>query len=401
MRKKTNHILPFCIICLTSMLFSCVNKGNDKNTHLITVDLEQCVSTEQAMRLTEIADTLEYIELKTPEDIIITRILDIVPYEDFLFIHSRDGLFKFTKEGEFVKRLAEKGQGPGEYNLIFMIEVDPLKKELILADEEKTIFYDLDGRLLREMRTGSLFRIAVTDTTLWAAGFASHTQEFMAVALNQGGDTIAAIPNPYYGTKSMDAGTGISLSKYWEPFYRYGGDLYLKGKEHNDTIFKLSGKEYIPYAHLDMGKYTLPVEYQPWYSYEAYKKGSYRYWSIVAALEDDRFLYLLMQRCSSPTGNNFVHDENNFNYILFDKEKREGFVTNGPDGTRFTDNILGGPPFWPHWSSDDYYMNCIEWYDLDQEIKNGKYTLSPAFKKQFDTWGYSTNALITRVRKKN
>ncbi len=400
MRKYLDRIQFFCAICSMSMLLSCISKEYDKSSCLITVDLEQCMSVEKAVVLSDIVDTLEYIELKTPADIIITRILDIVPYENFLVIHSRDGLFKFTEDGEFVKILAKKGQGPGEYNMIFGITVDPLKKELILADSEKTIYYDLEGNFLRNVKTGNLFCIALKDTTLWATGLAHRTMEFMAVALNQRGDTIATMPNPYYGMESMDAGMGVSYSKYWNPFYHYKRDLYLKGKEHNDTVFKLQGKERIPYIYLDMGKYKLPIEYEPWYSYEAFLKEAYRYWAIPAVLEDDNFLYLLMQRCSSPTGNNFVHDENNFRYILYDKKKEQGFITNGVNGTRFTDDILGGPVFWPRWSFNDYYLNFIEWYDLSQEIKNGDYTLLPDFKNQFKNWGYDTNSLIIRARKK-
>lgn len=400
MKKYLDYIISLYIIGLMSILFSCTSKTFDKSSSLITVDLEQCMSVEKAVALSEIADTLEYIELKTPADIIITRILDIVPYENFLIIHSRDGLFKFNKDGEFIKTLAKKGQGPGEYDMIFGIEVDPLKKELILADSEKTIYYDLEGNFLRNVKTGNLFCIAFTDTTLWATGLAHRTMEFMAVALNHRGDTIATMPNPYYGMKSMDAGMGVSYSKYWNPFYHYRGDLYLKGKEHNDTVFKLLGKERIPYIYLNMGKYKLPIEYEPWYSYEAFLKEAYRYWAIPAVLEDDCFLYLLMQRCSSPSGNNFIHDENNFRYILYDKKEEQGFVTKGVDGTRFTDDILGGPAFWPRWSFDDYYLNFIEWYDLSQEIKNGNYTLSLDFKNQFNTWGYDTNSLIIKAHKK-
>ncbi|MDR1403604.1 MAG: hypothetical protein LBJ60_07895 [Tannerellaceae bacterium] len=44
-------------------------------------------------------------------------------------------------------------------------------------------------------------------------------------------------------------------------------------------------------------------------------------------------------------GDNYGHNEENFRYILFDKEKREGFVADGPDGTRFTDDMLGALPF--------------------------------------------------------
>lgn len=69
-------------------------------------------------------------------------------------------------------------------------------------------------------------------------------------------------------------------------------------------------------------------------------------------------------------------------------------------GTKITDDILGGPPVWPHWITDDYYMNVIEWSDLSDELKKGKYTLAPSLEKQFAGFGYSTNQLIVLCRRK-
>ncbi len=44
---------------------------------LYHVNLEQCLSTERAMKISDIADTVEYVELKTPDNLPITCIWDI------------------------------------------------------------------------------------------------------------------------------------------------------------------------------------------------------------------------------------------------------------------------------------------------------------------------------------
>lgn len=56
--------------------------------------------------------------------------------------------------------------------------------------------------------------------------------------------------------------------------------------------------------------------------------------------EDDRYLFLLTQRYAAVDGRKYVHNEDNFRYVVYDKETREGFVTTGEEGTRFTDDIL-------------------------------------------------------------
>lgn len=394
------YILLISIISLSIILSSCNNSAKRERNKLYTIDFEQCMATVQPMRMSEIADTVEYLELKTPKDVIITRIWEIIPMGDFMILHTRDGVFKFTKKGDFIKKIGHSGQGPGEYTLILGVDIDPLKKVIIMADiSEQVLVYDLDGNFLRSEKWGFLHNIGLSDSALWVSELAIPTNKYIAFALNPKGDTIASISNPHYGMKSKDAGMGVSQAKYLKPFYRYKGSLYLKGKEVNDTIYQLSGADCMPYAFLNMGKYKLPIEYEAWYSYDEHDKFGSRYWGIPSVAEDDYRLFLTSLRSSSVDGNKYVHNEENYRYIVYDKEKRKGFVVKGEEGTKITDDILGGPAIWPRWVTDHYYMSTVEWYELSEEIKKGNYTLAPALEKQFAGFGYSTNELIVLCRR--
>lgn len=392
------------IISFLTILSSGCNKQKDSDSlekgTPFTIDFEQCMATEQAMKISEIADTVEYLELKTPEDIVITRIFDIIPVDDFLIIRSRDGVFKFTRNGNFVKKIGRSGQGPGEYTWISSMDVDLIKKEIIMADSEQVLYYDLEGNFLRKEKWGFLFRIALSDSILWVCSHSIHIYKYVAYALNSKGDTIASMPNPNYGMKSLNEGVRSSTPQLLRTFYRNKGSLYLKGVADNDTIFQLSGMNSIPYAIISRGKYKLPEEYEPWYSWDEFEKHGNRYWGIPAVAEDNRYAYLFALRFRSIDGNNYSHNEDNYRYIVYDKEKEKGFVTKDEKGTKITDDILGGPPIWPHWITDDYYMNVVEWYDLSNEIKEGKYTLAPSLKKQFAGFGNDTNTLIVLCRRK-
>ena len=87
--------------------------------------------------------------------------------------------------------------------------------------------------------------------------------------------------------------------------------------------------------------------------------------------------------------------------MLYDKELDEGFVTDGPEGTRFTDDLLGGPAFWPRWDAGAYFVNTIEWHEMKQFVEEEKPSLSPDLQKQYDGWDDDTNALIILARKKH
>lgn len=365
------------------------------------VDLEQCMETERAMKISDIADTVEYIELKTPKNLPITCVWDIIPVDDYWIIHTRDGVYKFTNKGEYLKTIGRRGQGPGEYETVFNIDVDPLKKEIVINLWAQLLYYNLEGDYLRtEAKKRRLHNIGVSNSILWGSEMLINTDEYMACAVDSNQNVIAFISNPFYGIKSQDGGAGFSSAKRLKVFYRYKDTLYLKGRTSNDTIYQLVGARHKPYVAFNMGKYKLPLEYEAWYNYEAAEKNGSRYWGIPSVAEDDRFLFLYTQRCAAVDGNKYVHNEENFRYIVYDKQKREGFVTSGKQGTRFTDDILGGPAIWPYWVIGDYYMNVIEWDELSEEIKKGNYKLAPAFEKQLAGYGYDTNPLVVMCRRK-
>lgn len=397
----------FVFVFFFVILFNSCNKQTKSdfevdNEPVYTVDFTQCLAMEQMMKVSEIADTVEYLELKTPKDIIITRIWNIIPVDDFWIIQSRGGIFKFTKEGDFVKQIGRHGEGPGEYLQIRGIDVDPVKKEIIQADMLQLLFYDYDGDFLRSTSIGDyLFNIGLSDSLFWTSSLSLFMDKNMACALNAKGDTVATVPNPNYGMKSLNTdGVHIATPAALKEFYRYDGKLYHKNRQANDTIFQLSGINRIPYVFLDMGKYKMPVEYEIWYSVDAYERNGSRYWGIPAVAEDDRYLYLTALRHRSLNDNFYEGDEDDWRYIVYDKKEGKGFVTKGEDGIKIIDDILGGPAIWPRYITEDYYICTVEWYELYPEVRKGNFNLAPSLEKQFDSLGYDTNELIVLCRKK-
>ncbi|CAK7054080.1 MAG: hypothetical protein PARBB_02667 [Parabacteroides distasonis] len=365
------------------------------------IDFEQCMNTERTMRLSEIADTIEFLELKTPKDTIITSIWDFLITKEFLLVFSRDGVYKFTKEGDFIKQVGRTGQGPGEYTLAVSATMNHVKREIVISDvAQKIIFYDFDGNFLREEKWGHLRNIGYSDSILWISDYPNNMSENNALALNQNRDTLASIPNPHYGMKSKDGQGGFSSAKYLRSFYVYNDNTYLSGNEESDTVYQLSGKDYTPYIAFNKGKYKLPMEYEVWYSYDDHERFGSNYWNVITVAEDDRYLFLTCLRTAPLAGKKYGHYEENYSYIVYDKEKKTAFKTGGEKGTKIIDDIMGGPAIWPRYVTDDYYMYTKEWYNLSEEIKNGNYNLAPALKEQFKKFGYSTNELIVMCRKK-
>ena len=386
------------ILILCTLFLGCNRQAQitDGEAEFYTIDFGQCIKTERPMLMSEIADTVEYLELKTPYDIIISKIGKVIIWEDYIIIKvTYKDIYLFQRNGQFVRKIGSMGQGPGEYTGINDIVVSPSKKEIIVAAfGSQLLFYDLEGNYLYKKEWGSFFSMGISDSTLWCGNLSDNTEKFLAfaVSLNGDGDTIASIYNRHFGVKSMNSTRRIATSRIIDLFYDNDGTLFFRGLESNDTIWKLSGTMTAPYAFIDMGKYKLPVEYEPWYSMDAFKQFGSGYWSIPSVAEDERYFYLhSVERGLS---------DNQVKCIVYDKKARKGFVAKNKDEVAITDDILGGPSIWPRWITDEYYINVVEGYDLLEELEEGDFSPSEPFKKQLAGIGEDTNQLIILCHRK-
>ena len=395
------HIEGQLIIQLVAVLVfslgiqSCTKQASVDQGDMYVIPIQSVFETEHPIKLSEIIDTIEYLELKTPEDMIITTIHGIRPVEDFLLIKARQVLYKFTHMGDYVCTLGGKGQGPGEYTGVYDFDVDFRLRRIVVADDGKTHYYDFEGNYLKSEKTETITRFALTDTLKWICKPSPQIYPFRYVVLNANGDTLRTITNPNYGKSSRNEGGVYGYRSTREcQFYRYQGQLYTKGQLDEDTVFRVEGIHRIPHIAFDFGSLHLPDQYASWYDYEAFQKNAMNYWQVPAVFEDDRYIYATVQRAR------WDDDGDDFRYVMYDKKERKGFVQKKHSQQKIEDDILGCVGFWPRFASEDYFYSVIEWYDLQNMLKEGHYAIKPELQKQFDTFDYGTNQLIIRCKKK-
>lgn len=391
----------FKFVVATILLSACgnhqVEQSGSEEFHVI--NMESCLENEREMKLSEIAESIEYLELKTPKEVVISYIRNILPVGDNWLISTVKGLYKFTRTGEFIKQIGRKGQGPDEYVNILGVDVDYERKEIVLADSQSLLFYDLDGNFLRKTSlNGFLFNIALSDSALWTCNLGLSEERFMATALNREGDTLATLPNPAYKqTRNTDGFYLADLYDFRETS-RFDGTLYFQTRTSADTVYRVFGGHCSPYLYFDMGKYRIPMTYESWYSHKDFDREGSKYWRVSRMDEDDRYYYLTTMR-QKKTNERRGHPDD-VKYVVYDKSAGKGFMTTGEPNGQITDDFLGGPAFWPRWTTDEYYIDAVEWFDLSQEIEAGAYQLDPVFKSQYERWGEDTNQLLILCKKR-
>lgn len=136
------------------------------------------------MKISEIADTIEYLELKTPHDIVISRILNIVCGDNFWLIHTRQGIYKFTRTGEFVKQIGRQGQGPDEYLYILGIDINPTRKRSSMRIRNRSYIMITMEIFFGRRKLMITFNIVFVDSVLWTCNLCMHIDKYMACALS-------------------------------------------------------------------------------------------------------------------------------------------------------------------------------------------------------------------------
>lgn len=145
------HFIYFPILLV---LFSfCSNKAKliNQNTEKECVIIN--LSSDRKLEITHFKDLIDscyFIKLETNRDCLIKDIGKIIFYNGKYYINDAlyNNLFVFDKNGVFIDKIGQRGNGPGEYIDISDFLVDTVRNKILLLSVEKKCIheYDLDGR---------------------------------------------------------------------------------------------------------------------------------------------------------------------------------------------------------------------------------------------------------------
>ena len=123
---------------------------------LITIDIPD--RGGQKVHLDELLDSVYYVKLETNNKCLIGNVDKIIAIKNRLIIIERlneKSVLMFSDNGSFLTEISRTGKGPGEYISLSDVTVDKNKDEIVLFDgkRRKRLFFDLDGKFLREEPT--------------------------------------------------------------------------------------------------------------------------------------------------------------------------------------------------------------------------------------------------------
>ncbi len=242
------------LIILIEALFL-ISCSNNKSATLQTVEIDgrtvpvlifNDVRDTIKLYLSELLDDVSYIKLETTADNKLTRGKWSVGKKYIIGYCSKQGIFQFSSNGDFIRKLAEYGKGPQE---VFMPTwtISENEKIIVISDMLKPKSFmclNLDsGQYIRSIpiaREGNFRNISfVNDSTIACApiGGNGNPDEYCLFWQNLSGKLI-------YGIRSRDISKPIYPNE--NLLYKVGDKFHYK-PIYGDTIFSVNGFTFEPY----------------------------------------------------------------------------------------------------------------------------------------------------------
>jgi len=273
---------PFVFVALLSIVVVGCQVAEKKNTDIFTISIDPFDKTTHP--ISEIATDIEYTVLETADSFLVAYPAKIVEYKQLLYILDNNmfasvwnnSLFVFDKQGNFIRKIGEKGNGPGEYLNAQTMEI--YNDTLFFYDNQggKIIYYDLLGNYLSELSVPnhSMYAFGRVNN-LWVSYSNSPSPEMLNTirkntvdgkltqsdlescndlyAIHLFTPTISTYTSSRFHIRNLINWEQIS------PFYSFNNSLIFT-HGFNDTIYTITEKEISPRYYIDFGKYKVPEE---------------------------------------------------------------------------------------------------------------------------------------------
>jgi hypothetical protein len=354
------HILKVSFFLLP--LLGCGNAGTvtvaNVEDVVYQIDVKDCLDHASQKKVSDLTDSLRYVELKTPRSLPIGVVTNIVISDEYIFVASKRDVYQFNLQGDYVRQIGHRGKGPGEYLTVTDILIDENRKRIDIFSVNTQYSYSFDGKFFGQRSIGFFSNIMVEDSLLYASSVPFGQEKYKMVILNTALDTIVGIPND--NVFDNEGVTMMITLRFRQPFYRYGGYIYFKGYQDNDTIWRVNDTGYTTRAVINMGQYKSPElrnvgNMRMFFDNFNKKKGNY--YLVLSAMEDEQFIYLSMEPYWDP--------EMGSPRLLFDKLQNKGTVLEASAGDYgFIDDIHGGPVFWPQVITKNHYVSVMNAEDF-------------------------------------
>lgn len=294
---------------------------------IFTVPLPDNISNKSVIGLKEITNKIEYVKLEFSPESIVGRIVLLSATERYFFVYDMRGVYQFSRQGKFVRKIGKQGRGPGEYVAIKEMTADEDSQRFyILCNFVKQVLvYDFNGNYLYQIPLKddfiNCFDIIDNDMIALQTGQLSKTVLTSSIINTKGASVYKFTNRLYHNTNE--------ISFYKEPIitYLYHNNLFLKDGI-NDTVYKVTSLRFIPYFVYNLGKY------KPHINCPSEQQG--KYFFIDKIFETDKFVYSFFRYKGVINVSKFNKESNETTMSFSNSKLHIGIINDFDNGIDFS-----------------------------------------------------------------
>jgi hypothetical protein len=387
MQNGFRQIVIFKVILL--LLASCSKQSGQDFT---IIDFESNVSNFKPVKLSELADVLEYIALETTPGLLLEEIKYLDISGDKIAVADKNVCLLFDSKGKFISQTGRYGNGPGEYTHISQIRI--VNNSILIPDagKDNIQFYNAEGEYLYSVKAPGEFSpsihsrnfISDTDTTFFIRiPNRSGSEPYRIALFDKNGHVIQKYRNTSYFNRQKPV---FGTSDVSAQFYKLKDKIYYK-EMLNDTIWQIEDDNLRVGHVILMGKYGFSIKDKELPMPVWHKKLADECIDVGYVFECNRYIYFMFnfllqypftyfRKSNIPSGKApyeilGLYDKKEDNFFLVNPSYKEG----QPEPTGIENDMDGGVNIMPRYIIKDTLM--VSWVNA-YELKI--YVASNAFK---------------------
>ena len=328
--KSINYKTLVTLFFVFLTLCNCQNKPKDRNTYDTKtgkvntryIDFKNAEEVKE-FKLSDIADSVEYIPLETSDKILVSSVMGIKTIDSLILIRDKATTYVFNLKGKFIKSLYAAGRGPGE-TFGTHISVDRKRKEIYVGSNYnlKLMNYTLSGKFLgykKYMHMVAGFSYYLNDLIILPQSLSRAESCFYVYNIET--DSLVYRYPFRYNHLPRSRG-GYSMKYIWFDFFN--NKVFFK-EQVCDTIFCTKDfKDIKPAYILDFGNRRLKPE-----DYWNLKLTRFNYKEFIVAFKES-YSFLIMKGV----------DDNKLHQYLYKKQSGKLIKSND---LKIVNDITGGP----------------------------------------------------------
>lgn len=133
---------------LIVLITSCTSPSPDEE--ISTIIIPENIDSD--LYLTDLTSSVHRIQLETNEHALLGTIKDVKFFNNKYYINDGNQILVFDNKGDFLLKLGQNGDGPGEYGIIYSMAIDNHSNLIYISSVRKLIVFSANHKYITEKK---------------------------------------------------------------------------------------------------------------------------------------------------------------------------------------------------------------------------------------------------------